>query len=175
MVGIVENPQSLLDKFALVAPGQPVSATQATVLFDGNGVDVAALGSNYQSAASVAARNGFGPQTIVLALATLGLLLIALVAVGGFTVLAQRRLRSLGMLGALGATAKNAALAVRANGLVVAVMGTITGVLVGLAGWLAYRPHAEASAHHVIGVLALPWPVIIAAMVLAWSIRPFRR
>ena len=44
------------------------------------------------------------PETIVLALATLGMLLIVLVAVGGFTVLAQRRLRSIGMLGALGAT-----------------------------------------------------------------------
>ena len=58
-------------------------------------------------------------------LATVGMLLIALVAVGGFTVLAQRRLRSLGMLGALGATDRNIRLVVRANGVVVGVVGTV--------------------------------------------------
>ena len=33
--------------------------------------------------------------------------------------------------------------------------------------WLAYRPSLEQSSHHLIGVLALPWIVVIAAMVLA--------
>ena len=55
----------------------------------------------------------------MLALATVAMLLIALVAVGGFTVLAQRRLRSLGMLASLGATDKHIRLVVRANGVVV--------------------------------------------------------
>ncbi|MFI5035352.1 MAG: ABC transporter permease, partial [Acidimicrobiales bacterium] len=34
VVGIVENPQSLLDAFALVAPGQVANPTQVVVLFD---------------------------------------------------------------------------------------------------------------------------------------------
>ena len=34
VVGLVENPQNLLDNFALVAPGQLSSPTQVTVLFD---------------------------------------------------------------------------------------------------------------------------------------------
>jgi putative ABC transport system permease protein len=46
------------------------------------------------------------------------MLLIALVSVGGFTVLAQRRQRSIGMLGAQGATNANVGLVVSANGLV---------------------------------------------------------
>src|SRR5450759_4681022 len=95
------------------------------------------------------------------------MLLIALVAVGGFMVLAQRRLHSLGMLGAQGATDKNIRLVVRANGVVVGVVGTLTGAVVGLAAWLAYRPRLETSAHHVIGVFQLPWAVIGAALVLA--------
>ena len=37
----------------------------------------------------------------------------------------------------------------------------------GLVVWLAYRPSLEQSSHHVIGVLALSWTVVIAAMVLA--------
>ena len=86
--------------------------------------------------------NALNPETIVLALATVGMLLIALVAVGGFTVLAQRRLRSLGMLGSLGATDRNIRLVVRANGVVVGVVGALAGAALGLAAWLAYRPRA---------------------------------
>ena len=71
------------------------------------------------------ASNPLNPETIVLALATVGMLLIALVAVGGFTVLAQRRLRSLGMLGALGATDRNIRLVVRVNGVLVGVVGAL--------------------------------------------------
>jgi putative ABC transport system permease protein len=175
VVGIVENPQSLLDEFALVAPGQVSAPTQVTVLFDAAGVRVAnnqlqglaSLGPNISTARSASPGNTFNPETIVLALATVGMLLIALVSVGGFTVLAQRRLRSLGMLGALGATDRNIRLVVRANGVVVGVVGTLTGAALGLVAWLAYRPRVEASAHHVIRAFALPWVVIVPAMVLA--------
>ena len=112
----MQNPQSLLDEFALVAPGQVSAPTQVTVLFDAPGVSADSLGPNVQTRQSAAASNPLNPETIVLGLATVGMLLIALVAVGGFTVLAQRRLRSLGMLGALGATDRNIRLVVRVNG-----------------------------------------------------------
>ena len=167
VVGIVENPQSLLDEFALVVPGQVSSPTQVTVLFDARGAGRASLGPNVQTRSSVSSGNAFNPETIVLGLATVGMLLIALVAVGGFTVLAQRRLRSLGMLGALGATDKNIRLAVRANGVVVGVVGALAGAVLGLAAWLAYRPRLQSSAHHVIGEFQLPWIVIGPAMALA--------
>ncbi len=102
-----------------------------------------------------------------MALATVGMLLIALVSVGGFTVLAQRRLRSIGMVGALGATDKHIRLVVRANGVVVGLVGSLVGAAVGLAAWLAYRPSLESSSHHVIGAFQLPWVVIVVSMVLA--------
>ena len=41
------------------------------------------------------------------------------------------------------------------------------GFALGLVLWLAYRPHNEQSAHHLIGTFALPWNVIAPAMVLA--------
>jgi putative ABC transport system permease protein len=167
VVGIVANPQSLLDEFALVAPGQVTAPTQTTVLFSAPGVNPDSLGPNVQSRQSAAAGNPVNPETIVLALATVGMLLIALVAVGGFTVLAQRRLRSLGMLGALGATDTNIRLVVRVNGVLVGVTGALVGTLLGLAAWLAYRPRLESSAHHLIGPFQLPWIVIGAAMALA--------
>src|SRR5262249_56347743 len=46
VVGIVENPQSLLDEFALVVPGQVTSPTQVTVLFDARGVIPSSIRAN---------------------------------------------------------------------------------------------------------------------------------
>ncbi len=167
LVGIVENPQSLLDEFALVTAGQVRSPTQVTALFDGPRVAPDSIGPNVVTPASVAQANPLNPETISLPALVLGMVLIALVSVGGFTVLAQRRLRSIGMLESTGATDRHVRLVVRANGTAVGAVGAVLGFLLGLAVWLASRPNLEQSAHHVIGVLALPWVVVAAAMVLA--------
>ncbi len=168
VTGIVRNPQNLLDEFALVTSGQLSGPAQVAVLFDAprsarppTGVTV----TNRQAAA--ASGNVINPETISLAAATLGMLLIALVAAGGFTVLAQRRLRSIGMMAAQGATEANIRLVVRANGAATGVAGAVTGFVLGMLAWLAYRPQAQASAHHVIGVFQLPWRVIGVSMALA--------
>lgn len=166
VVGIVENPKNLLDEFALVMPGQVPSPTQVTVLFDAS-KGGKSLGSNVITPASISQSNVLNPETISVALVTMAMLLIALVAIAGFTVLAQRRLRSIGMLGALGATDEHIKLVVRANGVFVGLVGAVTGFVVGFAAWLAYRPILELSAHHVIGVFQLPWAVIAVAIVLA--------
>jgi len=169
VVGIVENPQSLLDEFALVAPGQVRASTQVaiTVLFDAPGILPSSIGPTVQTPQSASSSNVVNPETISIAALVLGMLLIALVAVGGFTVVAQRRLRSFGMLESVGATDKHVGLVVRANGVVVGVVGALIGAIVGLVGWLAYRPSLEASAHHVIGTFALPWLVVALAIALA--------
>jgi len=161
------NPQNLLDEFALVAPGQVSAPTLVTVLFDAPDVNPHSLGPNVVSRTSAANTNEINPVTISLAAATLGMLLIALVGVGGFTVLAQRRLRSIGMLGAQGATDASVGLVVSANGFATGVVGAVCGFALGLAAWLAYRPRAEASAHHVMGAFQLPWLVIFVSMALA--------
>jgi putative ABC transport system permease protein len=166
VTGIVQNPQSLLDEFALLVPGQVHAPTSVTVLFDAPSVPPGRIGPNVVTPQTTAA-NAINPDTIVLTLATVGMLLIALVSVGGFTVLAQRRLRALGMLGAIGATDRNVRLVVRANGLVVGVAGTLLGAVLGLVVWLAYRPRVVSSSHHVIAPFALPWGVIGPAMGLA--------
>jgi putative ABC transport system permease protein len=167
VVGIVQNPQSLLDEFALVAPGQVRNPTQVTVLFDGHGQPPRALARYITAAGAQTPQNVINPQTISVAGLVVGMLLIALVAVGGFTVLAQRRLRSIGMLASMGATDRHVRLVVLANGAVVGIAGAILGAVIGLAGWLAYRPALEQSAHHLIGMFALPWGVIGLALLLA--------
>ncbi len=166
VVGMVQNPQSLLDEFALVPPGQVTHPTAIDVLFDAPGVEAARIGSNVSTPGSLNG-NAINPETIVLALATVGMLLIALVSIGGFTVLAQRRLRAIGMLESMGATDRNVRLVLEANGVIVGAVGAVAGFGLGLVAWLAYRPHNEQSAHHLIPMFALPWTVIVVAMVLA--------
>lgn len=167
VVGIVENPQSLLDEFALLEPGQVAHPTSVTALFDADGARLGRLASEVQTPSSVAKSNVLNPETISLAALVLGMLLITLVSVGGFTVLAQRRLRSIGMLEATGASDRHVRLVVSANGAVVGIAGAIAGFVLGLVLWLAYRPSLEQSSHHLIGVLAIPWIVVAAALVLA--------
>ena len=166
VVGIVQNPQSLLDEFALVAPGQVSAPTEVTVLFDAGGSIPSSL-LRYVSTAGSAQANFVNPETVSVAGLVVGMLLIALVAVGGFTVIAQRRLRSLGMLASMGATDRHVRRVVMANGAVVGIVGAILGAVLGLAGWLAYRPVLEQNAHHLIGMFSLPWLVIVLALLLA--------
>lgn len=165
IVGIVQNPQSLLDAFALVAPGQVTAPSRVTVLFDARNADPASVGANVARAGSQ--QGLFNPQTIVLTVATVFMLLIGLVSVAGFTVLAQRRLRSIGMLGAIGATDQNIRLVVRANGVIVGVIGTVIGTVLGFAVWFAYRPSLQNSVHHLIGTWQVPWAVVGPAVALA--------
>jgi putative ABC transport system permease protein len=166
VVGIVSNPQNLLDDFALVAPGQVATPSQVVVLFDAPGINPATLGGNV-TARGLERPNVINPATISIVAITLGMVLVALVSVAGFTVLAQRRLRAIGMLGAQGATDTNVGLVVAANGFATGVVGAVAGAFLGLVGWLAYRPAAQASAHHTIGAFELPWRVIAVSMGLA--------
>ena len=173
VTGIVSNPQSLLDEFALVIPGQVTTPDNITVLFNAPGKTADQVSSalpqaiTVSDARSLSNNNVVNPESISIAAAVLGMLLIALVGVGGFTVLAQRRLRSLGMLAAQGATESHLRLVIRANGVATGVAGAVAGFVIGLLAWMAYRPTAQTSAHHVIGLFQLPWTVVIVSMVLA--------
>src|SRR6202041_1768161 len=125
-----------------VVPGQVATPSQVTVLFNVPPGSIQALskGTQINTPASVAASNPLNPETISLAALVLGMLLIALVSIGGFTVLAQRRMRSIGMLESIGATDRHVRLVVSANGTVVGIAGAILGFVVGFAGWMAYCP-----------------------------------
>ena len=171
VTGIVQNPENLVDEFALVLPGQVTHPQTVTALFDAPGQSADGLqtstGLSVTTAQTVANNNVINPQTISIGAAVLGMLLIALVGVGGFTVLAQRRLRAIGMLAAQGATPGHIRLVVRANGAATGILGAVAGFVIGFLAWLAYRPHAETSADHTMGVFQLPWAVIGISMALA--------
>ena len=86
----------------------------------------------------------------------------------GFTVMAQRRLRALGMLGSLGATDRHIRLVMLANGAAVGATAAVVGAAVGLAGWLAFVPTLQSIAEHRVDRFALPWWAIAAAMLLTF-------
>jgi putative ABC transport system permease protein len=185
VVGIVANPSNLLDEFALVAPGQVTAPAQVTILLgpaavprDQNQGPGPGPGPGQQqslpglpAAATVSyptsTSAGIPPATIVLVIAVLGLVFIGLVAVAGFTVMAQRRLRALGMLAALGATERNVRLVMVANGAVIGVIGAVLGTVLGFAAWFAYVPSLQTDTGHVVDATNLPWWAIGIAIVLA--------
>ena len=160
MVGLVENPLNLLDQFALVAPGQARPPTSVSILLNAGqqelqtfrlpshtGLDISGRGASNQAAAAA----------VVLVLATLGLLFVGLMAVAGFTVLAHRRQRALGMLACLGATDRHLRLVLLANGAAVGATAAISGTVIGLAGWFAFAPAVQSASNHRVDRWSLPW------------------
>jgi putative ABC transport system permease protein len=178
VVGIVENPSKLSDEFALVSPssaspelvdvfvGASVESRSSTSFYD-------TLGDTNQSrwafAGSKARGNDVSSTTETLAMfsvATVFLLLASLVAAAGFAVVAQRRLRRLGMLAAVGATQKHLRLVLLWNGAVVGTVAAVIGTIVGLALWVVFAPTLESAVDHRIERLSLPWGLIAMAVVL---------
>jgi putative ABC transport system permease protein len=113
---------------------------------------------------------------VMFSVATVFLLLATLVAAAGFAVIAQRRVRQLGMLAAIGATEKHLRLVLLVNGAVVGAVGALVGTAAGLALWLAAAPTLEPVVGHRIDRLSLPWPLLgmvvlialLAATAAAW-------
>ena len=175
IVGIVENPKDLQDAFGLVAPGQISNPTSLTLLFDAGGNqimgfrvpsgfgDVQAVMSSGVSKAQEQRNQALA----VLLLTTIGLTFIGLLSVAGFTVMAQRRLRALGMIGAIGATDRQVRRVMLANGAAVGVVGASAGTALGVAAWFALTPAFTRLVGHRYDPFVLPWWAVIAGAVLA--------
>jgi putative ABC transport system permease protein len=104
------------------------------------------------------------------------MLLASLVATAGFAVIAQRRLRQLGMLAAIGATEKHLRLVLLTNGAVVGAVGALIGTVAGLALWITVEPTLEPALDFRLDRLSLPWALlamigfvaVLAATAAAW-------
>jgi putative ABC transport system permease protein len=166
VTGIVQNPSNLADEFALVAPGQVPHPSQVIMLLGSPAVQHAIGNGNatlpgLPAAATVTFPNemsgGIPPATGILLAEVLGLVFIGLVSVAGFSVMAQRRLRALGMLSAIGATERHLRLVMIVNGLVVGVVAALAGAALGLAAWFAYVPTLQQATGHVVDATNVPW------------------
>ena len=170
VVGIVENPGDLSDEFVLIPPSGSADADRVTVLVDASDDEVMPFripsggdletGSRLQHEGAIAAVG-------VLVLTTVGLLLVGLIAVAGFVVIAHRRMRQLGVLGAIGATERQLRLVTLTNGAVVGALGAGIGAALGFGGWLALAPFVERAVGYRVDELSVPWWVIAGAMLLA--------
>jgi len=173
VTGIVQDPSKLADEFALVAPGQirhpgqvimllgPAAAQELLSDQTVPGVPAATVSVPTQQV------SGVSPAVLILMVEILGLAFIGLVSVASFSVLAQRRLRALGMLGAIGATERNLRLVMMAGGLVVGVVAALAGAVLGLAAWIAYAPTVQRDTGHAVDAANLPWWAFGIGIVLA--------
>jgi putative ABC transport system permease protein len=172
VVGIVENPRDLSDEFALVSPTSAGAPDHVTVLVnaDDESVDafIAHAGDRSAFAGSEIRQSNRAADTLAMfSVATVFLLLATLVAAAGFAVIAQRRLRQLGMLAAIGATEKHLRLVLACNGAVVGAIGALIGTAAGLALWLAIAPTLETAVGHRLDRLSLPWPLLAMVVFVA--------
>ncbi len=177
VTGIVQDPSNLADEFALAAPGQVPHPSQVIMLLGPSRAVQQAISNGTGTLPGMPAAatftfpsafmSGLPSATIVLVVEVLGLVFIGLVSVAGFSVMAQRRLRALGMLSAIGATERNLRLVMIAGGLAVGVTGAVAGAVLGLAAWFAYVPALQQAAGHVVDAANLPWWAFAFAVVLA--------
>jgi putative ABC transport system permease protein len=173
VTGIAANPSKLADQFALVTPGQirhpgqvimllgPAAAQQLLSDQTVPGIPAATVSLPTQQV------SGVSPAVQILVVEVLGLAFIGLVSVASFSVLAQRRLRALGMLGAIGATERNLRLVMIAGGLVVGATAALAGAVLGLAAWIAYAPTVQRDTGHAVDATRLPWWAFAVGIVLA--------
>jgi putative ABC transport system permease protein len=173
VVGIVENPRKLSDEFALVSPSLLSESDHVSVIVSGSedSVDsyVESLGPDRGAFMGnmIMGRDGPSDTLAIFSVVTVFLLLASLIAAAGFAVVAQRRLRQLGMIAAGGATQKHLRFVLVANGAIVGAFAAICGTVVGLAIWLAAAPTLESAVDHRIDRLSLPWGLIVSAALLA--------
>jgi putative ABC transport system permease protein len=176
VVGIVENPQDLSDEFALVSPASAGKPDLVTVLVADDDVALHRFFQRLEQEdrpafAGSASRGNDVPEAVekfaTFSVATVFLLLASLVAAAGFAVIAQRRLRQLGMLSAIGATEKHLRLVLVTNGALVGGIGALTGTVVGLGLWLALLPTLETAVGHRIDPLGLPWTLLAMVVLVA--------
>ncbi len=174
VVGIVENPRKLSDEFSLVSRASAGAPDHVTVLVDAKERSihsfVQSLGERGESAfaGSETRPNQRAADTLAMfSVATVFVLLASLVAAASFAVVAQRRLRQLGMLAAVGATHKHVRLVLVAHGALVGAIAALLGTLAGLALWVAVAPTLESTVDHRVDGLSLPWGVIALTVVVA--------
>jgi putative ABC transport system permease protein len=178
VVGIVENPRKLSDEFALVSPSSAGTPDHVTVLVDASkdSIDSWLMGSapggkSTSPSAFTGSESRSGNQSAetlaMFSVGTVFLLLASLIAAAAFAVVAQRRLRQLGMLAAVGATQKHLRLVLVIHGAAVGSIAAVLGAIAGLAVWLFAAPILESGIDHRVYRLSLPWTWIALTVVLA--------
>ncbi len=177
VVGLVEDPAQLDDEFILTLPGDPLAVESVDLLIRGHNSELGRSANSIRSFETVDGVNGFsqsrgvaqrGPAVIgTLALDTMALLLVSLVAAAGFVVVAQRRLRQFGMLAAMGATRRQMRLVTIAHGLLAGLVSAALGTGIAVVSWFTASSSLESFANHRINRADIPWWLVVVSILLA--------
>jgi putative ABC transport system permease protein len=172
VVGLVENRQRLSDEFALVTPASASPAKHVTVLVDAKRASVESFVRSQRGRLPIIGSESRPDEQradtlAMFSVATVFLLLASLVAAAGFAVTAQRRLRQLGMLAAIGATKKHLRLVLMTHGALAGAISAVAGTTLGVALWIVVAPLVESATDHRIDRLDIPWALTALTMLLA--------
>ncbi len=190
VVGLVENPTDLADEFVLVWQidqfGVSELESNTQFLVDAQPAEVTfPAGSGRITLASRASLLDVRTAVAlaVSAVAAVAMLEVALLVGAGFAVLARRRSRQYGLLGAAGATPGQLRTAATLGGTVLGLVGAVAGALLGIAIAGAVAPGLETTVGHRIA-FAVPWwtvlPTVLVAATTAsiaarWPSRPLSK
>jgi putative ABC transport system permease protein len=179
VIGVVENPSDLDDEFVLQAPSSLGAPDSVTMLIDASDEQVDSFWQEQADSGQppvsynmmISSRKDLAEDVAaavtVLTVAAVALFLVSLVAAASFVVLAQRRLRQLGMFAAAGGTEKQVRLVMVANGAVAGAVAAVLGTVVGVGGWIALAPRVEQAAGYRIDAFNVPWWLLVTGGLLA--------
>ena len=170
VTGIVENPARLSDQFVLAQPGT-FAPEEVRLLITGSDEQVAAFFDGWPGSGLWQQRYDDNSRTttaIALTAAMAGILLeVGLLVISVVTMLAQRRLRQLGLLAAVGASRRQLRAAVVAGGVTAGVIAATIGVVTGVAVSLAVVPGLDGVANYRIDDVQWPWAAIAVMGIMA--------
>ncbi|MGI9594562.1 MAG: FtsX-like permease family protein, partial [Acidimicrobiales bacterium] len=190
VVGLIENPTDLSDEFVLAHRldqfDVPISDHSSRYLVDAEPAEVTFPAGSGRI--TLASRGGLLAERTAVALAVgvvaaVAMFEVALLIGAGFAVLARRRSRQYGLLGAVGATPRQLRAAAATAGTIIGLLGAAIGAVVGLAIAAVITPSLETTVGHRID-FSVPWWTVVPAVVLAvasatvaarWPSRPLSR
>jgi putative ABC transport system permease protein len=137
VVGLVENPTQLDDAFGLLTTASPGTQVIYTLLVKASSGQLAGFRAvqSVEGGVTVDVPIYYSRDLGVLLAAALGMILVAVLALTAFLVLAQRRVRQLGMLAAIGATQRQVRNVTVIHGLIVGGIAAVLGTVAAGLGW----------------------------------------
>jgi putative ABC transport system permease protein len=174
VVGRYEDPADLNVVQAVVAPGLVPEPTAMHVLVRSDDATVRrfedpAGGQRLISHTTFSnrARRRFLSTMVVYLMTAVAMVEIGLLSAAGFAVMARRRIREFGMLGAIGAKERQLRQAMAINGFLIGLIGGLVGVAAGFGSSLAFQPAVERMVGSRIGLWGIPWSSMVPFVGLA--------
>ena len=171
VVGLVENPNDLDDEFALVSRSSAWPPQEVTILVAGEAENLDDFRTRVRDVDQLLMETRPNDKLVSVLITyifiSIAMLLVALIAAAGFIVLAQRRMRHLGMLASVGATGRQLRLVSLANGAIVGVVAAALGTGLGLLAWALVADGVEEAAGRRVDGLGIPLWLIGMTVLLA--------